>query len=148
MRFFILRAAVIVLFFSICSLLYAGENEKTLCSRCGNEIKSDNIKYSVVQLDAKKPVSFDDIGHAVLWREDQCTAIQMSFDATAKVFDFNTGEELDINAAYFIKSPDIQSPGGSGIAAFKERQSADKLLPGKGSDKVLTYDDLLMLNLK
>lgn len=148
MRHFILRTTVIVLFLSICSLAYSGDNKETICSRCGNEIKSDNMKYSVIQLDAKKPVSFDDIGHAVLWREDQCTAIQMSFDATARVFDFNTGEKLTINAAYFIRSTDIQSPGGSGIVAFKERQSAEKLLSGKGSGKVLTYDDLLLLNLK
>ncbi len=148
MQNFSLKIIIVLFFVLIFSHLYAEDSKITTCSKCGNEIKSGNKKYSVVQLDTKKPVSFDDIGHAVLWREDQCTAIQMSFDATAKVYDFNTQEELDISGAYFLRSPDIKSPGGSGIAAFKDKQSAEKFISEKGGGKVLTYDDLLLLNLK
>ncbi len=148
MRHFSLKITIVLCIVLIFSHLHAEDMKTATCSKCGNEIKAENIKYSVVQKGTKKPVSFDDIGHSILWREDQCTAIQMSFDATAKVYDFNTEEELDISSAYFIRNPDIRSPGGSGIAALKDKQSAEIFISGKGGGKVLTYDDLLLLNLK
>jgi copper chaperone NosL len=148
MRHFSLKIIIVLFLVLIFSHLRAEDIKITTCAKCGNEIKSENKKYSIIQLDAEKPVSFDDIGHAVLWRENQCTAIQMSFDATAKVYDFNTQEELDISSAFFIINPDIKSPGGSGIAAFKDKQSAEKFISDKDTGKILTYDDLLLLNLK
>lgn len=130
--------------FLFSSVSSADENKLRTCSKCGKEIKAENKKFSVVQKDASKPVAFDDIGCAVVWRDNQCTAIQMAFDATAKVYDFYSEEEIDLSSAFFVKDANTQSPGGHGIAAFKDKKSADTFMSHNGGQKVLTYDDLLL----
>lgn len=134
-------------FLACSNVVIAVESGLTTCTKCGNVITAENKKFSVIQKDASRPVAFDDIGCAILWRDNQCTAIQMSFDATAKAYDFYTEEELDIGSAFFAIAPVIQSPVGYGIVAFKDKASADKFFIENGGDKVLRYDDVLLLNL-
>lgn len=141
----------ILLFNLVFLLSHAHAGVKDTSNPCGKSrvpVDSELNKFFIVQTKASTPVAFDDIGCALLWRENQCTAIQMSFDATAQVFDYYTEEALNAKDAFYVQDTKIKTPRGYGIAAFKDRESAEKFISENGKGKILTYDDLLMMGLE
>jgi len=125
----------------------ADRSDLSECARCGKAMDPDS-RFSVVQKGTSKPAAFDDIGCALLWREDQCISIQMTFDGTARAYDYYSGEEVLMKDALFVRSASLHTPAGYGIAAFSTREGAEKFLKEKGGEKVLTFDELLLLNLR
>ncbi len=104
--------------------------------------------FSITHRINSKKVIYDDIGCALKWREKQCSSGQGTFDAGAKVYDFNTLAEIEISKATFVQSPAVTSPMGFGLVAFANAADADTFLTKKGGGKKLTYQEVLLLNWK
>ena len=63
----------------------------------------------------------------------------VSFDSTAKVFDYYTGWEIDIGKAYFwLNGENPETP----ILAFESKESAEKYGAEKGGGVILDYTGL------
>ena len=129
-------------------VVYGADNKFVSCKTCKKAIEADMKQFSVVQREVAKPLTFNDIGCALIYREKQCSSRQMVFDSSTRVFDYNDGEELPIDSAYFVKSDVLKSPAGYNYAAFKDENSAEAFLKEKGGEKVFSYEDLQMLEWK
>jgi len=117
------------------------------CAANLTTITDANRKFAVTQEDTSKPVSFDDIGCAIRYRDKQCTTRQMIFDGSVSVYDFNSGEKLSINDAYFVHTDSLVTPKNYGIAAFKNEASAKRFV-ADNAGKVLSFDELIGLDLQ
>jgi len=140
-RFYFILPCVFVLIAALQIPAFASELD--LCNKMGVVIDKEVERFSFFQIDVAKPVMFNDIGCGIIWRSKQCTAIQMTFDNTAKVYDFESGEDLYMKDAYYVKGSGITTPVGYGIIAFKDREDAERFAAEKGTGTVLSYDDLL-----
>lgn len=137
----------------ICLLLavlqpHAAAGDLDLCNEKGITVDESVKKFSLFQVDVAKPIAYNDIGCGILWRDNQCTAIQMTFDNTAKVHDYDSGEEIYAKDAFYVKGADIDTPVGYGIIAFRNRESADRFVAGIGAGTVLSYDELITAGIK
>jgi len=110
------------------------------CSLLSEKASGDMAIYSV-HGDANGPVFFSGISCAIRHRNQVLCAMEMvSFDATAKVFDYYSGEELAINKAYFwLDEKNDQTP----IAAFSSRENAEKYKTEFGDGLILDYTGLI-----
>lgn len=104
--------------------------------------------FSVTHRPQSKKILFDDIICGLKWRDKQCSSGQGTFDAAARVYDYNTLAPIPVNEATYVQSPTITSPMGSGLVAFTNAADADKFLAEKGAGKKLTYEEVLLLNAK
>jgi copper chaperone NosL len=94
------------------------------CERCKMIIseKSYSAEYILLDGEARK---FDDIGcmiHFAYGEESKGEKILAKY-----VRDYNTGNWIDANEAYFVWSKDIVTPMGYGLAAFKDDETARRL---------------------
>ena len=129
------------------SALWAGDAPAaapTCQKRPFKEVKSVT-PFSLTHRVNSKKIHYDDISCGLKWRTKQCSSIQGGFDTGAMVYDFNTLAEITINQATFVQSPAIQSPMGSGVAAFATQADADAFLAQKGAGKKLSYQELLLI---
>lgn len=113
---------------------------------CTQSMEITDVRYGV-NAEVGVDVSFSDIGCAVIWRNLQCAMDQMEFDASSLAHDYNTQEEIEMKNAHYALEAGIETPMGYGIAAFKNREDAEKFVAEKGG-KVLSYNELLELELK
>jgi nitrous oxide reductase accessory protein NosL len=120
----------------------------TWCNKCNKNISEANTKYSVTLTEGIEPMAFDDIGCAMLWREGECAMRMSAFDSYAQVHDCLTGESVGIENAFFAYGPEIKTPKGYGIAAFRTREQAAAFAAQSGKAKVLTFQELTSLQLK
>lgn len=129
--------------------LHAGDSPTTpsCAKRSFKEVKTVTPFSLTHKINGKK-VIYDDIGCGLKWREKQCSSGQGTFDAAAKVYDFNTLAAIEIGKATFVQSPGVTSPMGFGLAAFANAADADTFLSQHGGGKRLTYSQLLLLNWK
>lgn len=129
--------------------LYAEEaaTTSTCEKRFFKEVKTVT-PFSVTHRPQSKKILFDDIVCGLKWRDKQCSSGQGTFDAAARVYDYHTLTAIPINEAIFVQSPAITSPMGSGLVAFSTAAAADAFLAEKGSGKKLTYEEVLLLNIK
>jgi hypothetical protein len=109
------------------------------CSLLTEKASGDMAKYSV-HGDANGPVFFSGISCAIKHRNKVLCAMEMvSFDATAKVFDYYSGEELAIAKAYFwLDEKNNQIP----IVAFSSQENAEKYKAESGNGVILDYTGL------
>ncbi len=127
----------------------AAEKEApTWCNKCNMKIPEANRKYSVTLTEGIEPMAFDDIGCSMLWRDGECAMRMSAFDSNARVYDYLTGEPVVIENAFFVSGPEIKTPMGYGIIAFKTREQAASVAARSGKSKVLTYQELTSLQLK
>lgn len=120
----------------------------TWCNKCNKNISEANLKYSVTLTEGIEPMAFDDIGCSLLWREGECAMRMSAFDSYARVHDYITGESVGIENAFFAYGPEIKTPKGYGIIAFKTREQAAVVAAQSGKAKVLTFLELTSLTLK
>ncbi len=142
---FLIFAVLILLISGI--TVHAAEKKLPACTNCGMDIPDNLKKFSVIQRAGKK-VIFCDIGCAIQWRAKQCTSIQMTFDGAAKTYDYNTGEPVSMQDAVYVKDSGVETPMGFGIIAFKSKADAESFIKKAGKGKLLTYDELIQLNLQ
>lgn len=104
--------------------------------------------FAITHRPKSKRILYDDIGCGLKWRKKQCSSIQMSFDTSAVVYDYNTLEEIVVSEATFVQSSEIKSPLGSGLVAFGNPADADAFLNAHaGAGKKLRYQDVVLLDL-
>ena len=144
-------AAVAVLA-SLLSLPAAAQDQKTsaACSQCKNTINAAAKKFSVVmpKVPPMSSSAYDDIGCAVIARNNECATRQMTFDGNAIAHDYLTSVEVPVEAAYFVLKTDVSSPRGYGIVAFRNKGEAEKFSAEHGKGKVIRWFELVDENLK
>lgn len=140
-RLFLMAALLISL---MLSGAWAGD-----CTSGNATITEDNIRFSLTNDQLLAPVAFDDIGCALIFRDEQCGTDQYRFDSGSMVHDYYTEEAVPAKEALYVAGSGVETPGGHGILAFKDRESAERFLSegSEGSEgnkgKVLTYGELL-----
>jgi hypothetical protein len=98
------------------------------------------IKYSV-NADVDGPVYFGDIGCAVKYRTKEFCAMEMvSFDFSAKVYDYNTANELEMGKALFVID---EKNSGSPILAFENKTAAERYIAEHQGCIVLDFTGLV-----
>src|SRR5512135_2057352 len=89
---------------------------------CSSTAKIDdtNRKFSVVlqKVSGMEDESFDDIGCAVVSRNNECAMRQGMFDSSAVTYDYQTGDPVPVEKAYFVLRTDVRTAHGYGILAF------------------------------
>ena len=79
-------------------------------------------RYAAEFLDRDgEAVKFDDVGCMLRYRRRMA---DQGAIATAFVVDFNSGRWLEAAAAYYVRSPDLKTPMGSGLVAYADAASA------------------------
>jgi copper chaperone NosL len=145
------RFALLLVLLMVLLPLIAPAAEKaapTWCNKCNMKIPDAGKKYSVTLTEGIEPMAFDDIGCSMLWRDGECAMRMSAFDSNARVYDYLTGEPVVIENAFFAYGPEIKTPMGYGIIAFKTREQAAAAAAQSGKAKVLTYLELTSLTLK
>ncbi len=104
--------------------------------------KEERKYVSVIQTKSE-PESFDTIGSALQWRDEQCPIHQNAFDIGAMAFDYFTGEAIPVRDAVYVKGAGVLEPAEHDIIAFKDRAAADDFIAGKGKGQSLTFEDVL-----
>lgn len=107
-----------------------------VCDLCGMIISQP--KYAAAMLlDNGESRKFDDIGN-MLWYHNQHPELGVR---AWFVHDYQAETWLRGELAFYVQSPEINSPMGHGIAAFKDRAAAASLAASLGVD-VRTFDTL------
>lgn len=113
-----------------------------VCSVCNMNIEESNKRFSVVDAKSNEKAAFDDIGCALIWREELCASKLMSFESNAEVFDYNTAESVAIENASFVVESGVKTPMGYDIIAFRDKQSAERFVAEAGKGNVVPYSKL------
>lgn len=128
--------------FALSGMAEEGAKDLALCKQCNMKIEESQKRFSVVDAKSPEKAAFDDIGCALLWREDLCASKLMRFESNAEVFDYYTAEPVIIEDAYFVIDSGVKTPMEYGIIAFKNKQGAERFVAETGKGKVVTYGKL------
>jgi nitrous oxide reductase accessory protein NosL len=120
----------------------------TTCKVCNMKINESDKKYAVYVLEGIEPSAFDDIGCAIKWYNDECAMRQSAFDNYAIVHDYASGESVPAEKAFYVSGPEIKTPMGYGIVAFKAKDQAQKFANERETARVLNYQEVSSLKLK
>jgi len=120
-------------------------DDSPACIRLDTKASGGMEKYSV-HGEANGPIFFSGIRCAIEHRNKELCAMEMvSFDATAKVYDYYTGEEIEMGKAYFwFDEKNNEAP----IVAFGSRESAEKRGATTEGGVVLDYVGLTGRDIK
>jgi len=140
---------LILLVLFVSSMLFGCSEEKPpeiqlgvdKCDMCGmiiSEKEYAGIYYSISEKRWKK---FDDIGCLVMEAKKEGDVKS----GTVYVFDYETGELIKADKAYYVLSQDIWTPMNTGIIAFKSKEKAEEIA-SKSRGKVMTFDELMKMN--
>ena len=143
-NFFILSLVFLAL--SVSGLNQAiAENDATACAQLDTKASGEMEKYSV-HGEANGPIFFSGISCAIQHRNKELCAMEMvSFDTTAKVYDYYSGEEVEIGKAYFCLE---EKNSGAPIVAFGSKASAEKYGATIKGGVILDYTGLTGRELK
>jgi len=114
---------------------------------CSQSMDITDVRFSARAIIGVE-VQFDDIGCAIIWRNLQCALDQATFDSKATVRDFNDLSSVLMSKAFYVLDKRLQSPIGFGLAAFSDMRSAKDFIKSKGSGKLLTYKEVIRLDLR
>jgi len=119
--------------------------KQAVCSVCNMKVNEAEKKFSVALPNVKGmgPSAYDDIGCAVMSRNNECATRQMTFDSNAIVYDFVTGEQVPAEKAFFAFKTSFRTPMGYGIVAFKDKAQAEKFAEEHGKAKVVRWFELV-----
>jgi hypothetical protein len=123
----------------------AAGDDKT-CPSGSVKITEENKRFSVLVPKSSglgSDQSYDDIGCAVLARNEECAMRQSMFDSAAMVYDHFTGAEFPAEKMYFVLKTDVKTPRGIGIVAFGDKADADKFSSAHGKGKVIKWFELV-----
>ena len=121
------------------------------CPPGGGKITDENKRFSVLVPKSSglgSSQSYDDIGCAVMARNEECATRQTMFDNAALAYDHATGAELPAEKLFFVLKTDVRTPRGYGIVAFGDRSEADKFSAAHGKGKVVRWFELVDEKLK
>ena len=123
----------------------ADPKKAAVCSQSNMMINEANRKFSAFlpNVSGMGPSSYDDIGCAVASRNSECATRQMTFDSNAVVYDYVTEEAVLAEKAFFVLTPDVRTPMGYGIVAFKEKARAENFAAEHGKVKVVRWFELV-----
>ena len=122
----------------------ADDETSPACIQLDAKADADMLKYSL-DADANGPLFFADIRCGVMHRKKLCAVEMVSFDLTARVYDYNTAEKIDIGKAFFwLEEQNSDAP----ILAFSSKESAEKYGSEKKGGIILDYKDLAEMLLK
>jgi hypothetical protein len=115
-----------------------------------SKIGDSEKKFSVVlsNVSGMEPQSFNDIGCAVISRNGECATRQSMFDGGAVTYDYQSGEQLPVEKAYFAMKTDVKTPKGFGIVAFKDKAEAEKFSAAHGKGKIVKWFEIVDEKLK
>jgi hypothetical protein len=115
------------------------ENNTPACVQLDTKVSGEMKKYSV-HGEANGPVFFSGISCAIQHRNKELCAMEMvSFDTTAMVYDYYSGEEVEIGKAYFwLDKKNNETP----IVAFGSKESAEEYGTTTGGGVILDYTGL------
>ncbi len=115
------------------------EDATSACVQLDKKASSDMDKYSL-HGDANGPIFFSGISCAIEHRNRELCAMEMmSFDTTAKVYDYHTVEEIDISKAYFwLNENNNEEP----ILAFSSKEDAEMYGAATKEGVILDYTGL------
>ena len=115
------------------------EDATPACMQVDEKASGDMKKYSL-HGEANGSVFFSGISCAIKHRNKELCAMEMiSFDTTAKVYDYYTGEEIEIGKAYFwLDEKKNEAP----IVAFGSQEGAEKYGPETQGGVILDYTGL------
>jgi copper chaperone NosL len=106
------------------------------CSACGMLISEPRFAAATL-LENGETRKFDDIGEMVVYHMDHPNEVVQAWF----VHDYGTEEWVRGEGAYFVMASGIDSPMGSGVAAFGEEGDAEALAEEYGV-AVMDMDDL------
>jgi len=106
------------------------------CDACGMII-SDAKFAAATLLTSGEALKFDDIGEMVTYHMDHPEQQVKAWF----VHDYKSEAWIRGEAAFFVKSDQLQTPMGGGVAAFEQKGDAEAFAAEK-SGKVLTLDEL------
>ena len=132
--------ALALLFLSVPGFNQAiAEDSSPVCIQLDEKASGAMINYSL-HGEANGPVFFSGISCAIEHRNRELCAMEMvSFDTTAKVYDYNTAEETDISKAYFwLDEKNSATP----VVAFGSKENAEKYGTEKKGGLILDYTGL------
>jgi copper chaperone NosL len=101
------------------------------CDGCGMVIAEPRYAAAAVADDGalRRGLKFDDIGCLARWEANA----SRSKLRERWVHDRSSGEWIDVSAATFVQNPELSTPMGSGLSAFKNRSDADVLSAERGA---------------
>ena len=108
-----------------------------VCSRC-HMVVSDARFVAAYRAGDGQAAVFDDLGEMALELADEPGRVLKG----AWVKDFDTGEWLQAEAAWYLHSPNLHSPMGFNVAAFGSEDRARRA-GGAYGGTVLRWDDLV-----
>jgi hypothetical protein len=141
MRKYLLITSLFISGFSLAGLSgIAADDAVSSCRRLEEKASGNLAKYSLYG-EANGPLFFSGISCAIEHRNRQLCAMEMvSFDTTAKVFDFYTGAEIAIGKAYFWLADENNNKRP--IVAFDSQEKAEKYKAESGHGLILDYTGL------
>jgi RNA recognition motif-containing protein len=116
-------------------------------SVCTDKMEISDKKYSV-KGDVNGPTSYGDIGCAFVKRKQYCAMEQISFDNTAEAHDYYSGESIRMSESFYVIESNTKTPMGYGIVAFKDIESANRFITERQKGKILTFDEIMDMDLK
>lgn len=104
---------------------------RDVCDQCHMIISE--ARYAAAYRDTQgRPFTFDDIGDMM----EHLDASEAVDTATVWVHDFESEDWIDVTDAWFVHSPDIETPMGGGTIAFTERSDAERYASDHGAEVV------------
>ncbi len=99
----------------------AGSAEKIKCAECGMMVDTGSKFYAWIVQDGNE-LPFCDIGDLLTYINKKSLS-----PATARVKDYPSGETIEADKALYVHAEKaFKTPMGWGIAAFKNKQEAEK----------------------
>jgi hypothetical protein len=137
-RFFF---ALLLLTAFCCTGSAAAGQDDAKCRQLDQPVSGAQQKYSLVA-EAHGALFFADLTCGVQHRNHELCAMEMiSFDASARVYDYDTLAELEMAKAFFVvgeKSDDAQP-----VVAFGTKEAAERFIAASGKGKIVDYQELL-----
>lgn len=91
------------------------------CAECGMTVNQESKFYAWIVQD-KNALPFCDIGDLLMYLNRKSLS-----PAAARVKDYLSGEMIDADKAFYVRAEKtFKTPMGWGIAAFKDKQEAEK----------------------
>ncbi|MFA7382335.1 MAG: hypothetical protein WC001_02695 [Desulfurivibrionaceae bacterium] len=147
------RILYVILLFAILlfTLPVTAQAEEGMCSSSSVKITEENKRFSVLVPKSSglgNKQAYDDIGCAVMARNEECATRQTMFDGAALAYDQSTGAEFPAEKMYFVLKTDVITPRGFGIVAFMDKVEAEAFSARHGKGKVVKWYQLVDESLK
>ena len=135
----IIITLVALYFFAGSGSTAAAAEDGSGCRQLDEKASGDRVKYSL-DAEVNGPIFFNDIGCGIRYRNKELCAMEMvSFDMSARVYDYYTAEKIDIGKAYFWL--DDKNPAAP-IPAFSSKEAAEKFAAERDGGVILDYAGL------